>query len=137
MTPDNARHRYGLGGRRQGGQTATMLITNARLPNGPGATPLMDVAIADGRIAAIQPAAGRPGLDLAGALLLPGLVDGHVHLDKTLWGLPWRPNSGAANVQGRIANEREHRATLPPIWSRWTPKPPPRRWQIARRGGWS
>lgn len=91
-----------------------MILANARLPG----SDLMDITLSEGRIAAIAPAAGREGLDLAGALLLPALVDGHVHLDKTLWGLPWRPNSGAANVQGRIANEREHRKALPPVAER-------------------
>lgn len=95
-----------------------MLLTNARLPHGSAATGPVDVAIAHGRIAAITPAAGRPGLDLAGALLLPSLVDGHVHLDKTVWGLPWRPNSGAATVRERIENERLVRAVLPPVAER-------------------
>lgn len=89
-----------------------MLLTNARIA---GTAGLLDLAITDGRIAAITPAAGRPGRDLGGALLLPGLVDGHVHLDKTLWGLPWRPNSGAATVRERVENERLHRAALPPV----------------------
>jgi cytosine deaminase len=92
-----------------------MLLANARLPHCP--TPV-DVAIEHGRIAAITPAAGRPGLDLGGALLLPSFVDGHVHLDKTLWGLPWRPNSGAPTVRERIEFERTHRRTLPPVSER-------------------
>lgn len=92
-----------------------MLLANARLPHVPAP---VDVAIARGRIAAIAPAAGRPGLDLHGALLLPAFVDGHVHLDKTLWGLPWRPNSGAATVRERIEYERLHRAALPPVQER-------------------
>ncbi len=92
-----------------------MLLANARLPHTPAP---VDVAIAHGRIAAITPAAGRPGLDLGGALLLPSFVDGHVHLDKTLWGLPWRPNSGAPTVRERIENERTHRRTLPPVQQR-------------------
>jgi cytosine/adenosine deaminase-related metal-dependent hydrolase len=29
-----------------------------------------------------------PILDIRGDLVLPGLVDGHMHLDKTLMGLP-------------------------------------------------
>jgi len=92
-----------------------MLLANARLPHSPAP---VDIAIAHGRIAAITPAAGRPGLDLGGALLLPSFVDGHVHLDKTLWGLPWRPNSGAPTVRERIENERIHRRTLPPVQQR-------------------
>ena len=111
-------HQTVLGAQQREGQTATMLLTNARLPHGSAATGPVDVAIAHGRIAAITPAAGRPGHDLAGALLLPSLVDGHVHLDKTVWGLPWRPNSGAATVRERIENERLARASLPPVAER-------------------
>ncbi len=96
-----------------------MLMTNARLPDATGTPGAVDVAISHGRIEAITPAAGRTGgIDLGGALLLPALVDGHVHLDKTLWGLPWRPNSGAANVRGRVENERRHRRDLPPVQQR-------------------
>lgn len=92
-----------------------MIISNARIDG----TGLVDISIAAGRIAAIAPAAGRPGaVDLGGALVLPGLVDGHVHLDKTLWGMGWRPNSGAADVRGRIENERVHRRSLPPVAER-------------------
>lgn len=45
----------------------------------------LDVAIDRGRIAAIGPAlaADGPQLDLAGRLLAPGLVETHIHLDKT------------------------------------------------------
>lgn len=91
-----------------------MHLLNARHPDGR----MLDVAIADGMIAALTPAGSHldgqpPGAhDLRGALLLPALVDGHVHLDKTLMGMPWRPNSGAADVAGRIANERAVRGGL-------------------------
>ncbi|MGA2129199.1 MAG: amidohydrolase family protein [Xanthobacteraceae bacterium] len=45
----------------------------------------LDVAIDRGRIAAIGPAlsADGPQIDLAGRLLAPGLVETHIHLDKT------------------------------------------------------
>jgi cytosine deaminase len=100
-----------------------MRLTNARHPDGR----LLDVTIEDGRIAAFDPAGSAPRAepdenadepppiishDLAGALLLPALVDGHVHLDKTLMGMGWRPNSGAPNVAGRIENERTVRGGL-------------------------
>ena len=87
-------------------------ITDARLMDGRR----VDIALADGRIAAIAPHAGAPGeTHLAGALLLPGLVEGHVHLDKTMMGMPWRPHAAAPNVQGRIEYERTHRAALGPV----------------------
>lgn len=86
-----------------------MNFTNAHDPTGRA----IDITVADGRIATItehDPA--MTGHDLGGRLVLPALVDGHVHLDKTVMGLPWRPNSGAANVQGRIENERSVRHDL-------------------------
>lgn len=87
-------------------------ITDARLADGTR----VDIAIEGGRIASITPHAGQPGpTHLAGALLLPGLVEGHVHLDKTMMGLPWRAHAAAPNVQGRIEYERTHRAALGPV----------------------
>lgn len=89
-----------------------MLITNAVLPDGTK----RHIDIKGGRIAALLPVdAAVPTqadvLDVAGALLLPPLVDGHIHLDKTLLGLPWLPNQAAGNkVADRIEAERKVRA---------------------------
>ena len=89
-----------------------MLIANALLADGTK----RHIDVAGGRIAALLPAsatvpAGDEVLDLAGALLLPPLVDGHIHLDKTLLGLPWTPNQAAGNkVTDRIEAERKVRA---------------------------
>jgi cytosine deaminase len=46
-------------------------------------------------------------------LELPGFVDGHCHLDKTLWGMPWRPHVAGVTVADRIAAERAVRGSLP------------------------
>lgn len=89
-----------------------MLIANAVLADGTK----RHIDVKGGRIAALLPAAaGVPAhadvLDVAGALLLPPLVDGHIHLDKTLLGLPWLPNQAAGNrVADRIEAERRVRA---------------------------
>ena len=58
------------------------LVRQARVP---GFETLVDVAVTAGRIAAIAPdiASGAPVLEAAGQLLLPGLVETHIHLDKT------------------------------------------------------
>jgi cytosine/creatinine deaminase len=92
-----------------------MILANARLPQGG----LADVEIADGAIAALH----APGsadraherIDLAGALLLPAFVDGHIHLDKTHWGAPRLPHIEGHSVRQRIAAERveRHRVALP------------------------
>jgi cytosine deaminase len=93
-----------------------MRITDARLPTGA----LADITIAAGRIAAIDPPSGAlADHDARGRLILPALTDGHVHLDKTLWGMPWRPNESGASVRSRIEAERRIRPTLAtPVQSR-------------------
>ena len=59
-------------------------------------------------------ASDGPGerIDLAGALLLPGFVDGHIHLDKTLLGLPFQPHRPGDTVAERITREKELRREL-------------------------
>jgi len=46
-------------------------------------------------------------------ITLPGFVDGHCHLDKSLAGLPWSPHAAEDSVRGKIANERAQRGALP------------------------
>ncbi|MGB5973507.1 MAG: amidohydrolase family protein, partial [Nodosilinea sp.] len=65
-----------------------MQITNTRLPDRDG---LWNLHLSQGKIAAIAPAALGPlpasdsrTLDASARLLIPGLVDGHIHLDKAL-----------------------------------------------------
>lgn len=87
-------------------------LTNARLADGR----LADIRIADGRIAAIDAAAGAapaPGqYDLGARLVLPGFIDGHVHLDKCLLGLPWQPHRPGGSVADRIVIEKALLSTL-------------------------
>ncbi|WP_092002080.1 amidohydrolase family protein [Polaromonas sp. OV174] len=70
----------------------------------------VDVVLHDGRISALLPA-GSAAPELAtlvdgqGQLLLPALVESHVHFDKTLWATPWRPNSAGPTRNHRISNE--------------------------------
>ena len=51
-------------------------------------------------------------IDAAGRLIAPGLVDGHLHLDKTLLGAPWVPHLDGGTVIERIAAEKEIRARM-------------------------
>ena len=93
---------------------STLLLTNARLADGRS----VDVAVTDGTISAITPAgrqtpSGGPAvLDCAGGLLVPSFVEGHIHLDKTLLGLPLIPHRVGPTVLDRIRNEKDLRATL-------------------------
>ncbi|MEV0648427.1 amidohydrolase [Phytomonospora sp. NPDC050363] len=66
-----------------------------------------DIHVRDGRIARIAPGIEAPGAtveDLGGRLVLPGFVDGHAHLDKTLWGGPWVPHSAPPGLMNKIRN---------------------------------
>jgi cytosine deaminase len=74
-----------------------------------------DMLVRDGAIAAIGrdlEAAGAELVDIPDRLVLPGLVDAHCHLDKTLCGGPWVPHSAGEALSDRIANERRRRGEL-------------------------
>jgi cytosine deaminase len=80
-----------------------VILRNATLPDGAR----HDIELKDGRVAALLP----PSHAEPGSLVLPPLIDGHIHLDKTLLGLPWVPNQAAGNrVADRIEAERKVRA---------------------------
>lgn len=89
---------------------AELIVTEVALPDGTTAT----VRCRDGTIAAVTPASAGGGpetmpdatiVDAAGWVLLPRLVDAHVHLDKTLLGSRWFPHREAASLAERIATE--------------------------------
>src|SRR5258705_8671727 len=98
--------------------SADLLLRHAR-PRG-GAP--VDVLVTGGAIARVAAGlaapAGVPVIDGGGGVLLPGLVDAHMHLDKTFWGLSWRPHEAGPTTLERIENERRLR--------REAPAPPPR-----------
>lgn len=86
-----------------------ILLRNLR-PFGADAT---DLLIQNGHIARI--ARGLPaedGLleeDCGGAIMLPGLVEAHTHLDKTLWGMGWREHQAGPALRDKIDTERRLR----------------------------
>ncbi|ASM71335.1 MULTISPECIES: amidohydrolase family protein [Roseobacteraceae] len=92
--------------------TDRLLMKNLRLMGGAP----VDVLIENGRIAQIAAGiAARVGdaVELCdGALALPGLVDAHAHLDKTLWGMPWHPHDQGKSLQQMIDTERALRHEL-------------------------
>src|SRR5215204_6207498 len=74
-----------------------------------------DLLIRDGRIAEIASgvhAQGVEEVDVAGRLVLPGLVEAHCHLDKTLFGGPWVPHSAGDALADRMENDRRRRREL-------------------------
>ncbi len=92
----------------------TLRLTDARLADGRA----VDVEISGAAITAVRPvepvrADGVETLDCGGGLLAPSFVEGHIHLDKTLLGLPLIPHRPGASVADRIRNEKDLRRTLP------------------------
>jgi len=91
-----------------------LVVRNAALPDGRTA---MDIAVRDGRIAAVAPhaelaaARGAIELDALGCLVAPPFVDAHFHMDATLsYGLP-RVNASGTLLEG-IALWGELKPTL-------------------------
>jgi len=90
---------------------SSLLIRNVR----PLGAASVDVLVQGDRVAAIGARLAAPA-DCAmeeggGALLLPGLVEGHTHLDKTMWGMDWYRNEVGTRLIDKIDNERAFRHT--------------------------
>jgi cytosine deaminase len=97
------------------------VFTNARLVDGR----LVDIAVDSGRIAAIEPAgaaiASSASVDIAGALLVPGFVEGHIHLDTSFYGdkwIPHRPCTNGFDVHERVTFQAENMANAAPMAER-------------------
>jgi cytosine/creatinine deaminase len=102
-------------------------LTTCRLADGR----LVDIGIAGGKIAAVGEGAAAssnsaPELDIAGDLVLPGLVDGHMHLDKTLTGLPWDGARGGPDPDEPHRDRQDNPPAPADIDRRASWKPDPR-----------
>lgn len=82
----------------------------------PYAGAVTDILIEDGRIARIAPRIDAPPGALVedgkSEIVLPGLVEAHTHLDKTMWGMPWYKNEVGPRLIDRIDNERRNRRAM-------------------------
>ncbi|CAE6689588.1 amidohydrolase family protein [Paraburkholderia nemoris] len=82
----------------------------------------LNLAVREGRFAAIGPERpaidGAEVVDLAGHLVLPGFVDGHIHLDKSFVGDRWRPHRHVTSLRERLAIEKQELASAGPIVER-------------------
>ena len=90
-----------------------LLLRNVR----PMAGPAVDVLAEGGVIrrigAGLASSTGALVVDGRGGILLPAFVDAHMHLDKTFWGLPWRPHEAGPTTRERIDTERRLRRERP------------------------
>lgn len=88
-----------------------ILLRNLR-PMGGAA---VDMRITGGKIDEIAPslqADELPVEECKGAIAIPGLVEAHTHLDKTVMGLGWYENAVGTELRAMIDNERAERHRL-------------------------
>lgn len=97
---------------------ADSLFANARFADGSRGNML----VRGGRIAAIESPDHRPAgadiVDLDNALVVPGFVEGHIHLDTSFYGDTWRPHKPCTNgfdVHERVAFQAENLAVAAPM----------------------
>jgi cytosine deaminase len=97
------------------------LFTQVKLADGS----LNDIGVAGGRIVSITPVGSVTGapatIDLGGALLVPGFVEGHIHLDTSFFGDKWIPHKPCTNgfdVHERVAFQAENLAQAAPMAER-------------------
>jgi cytosine deaminase len=93
-------------------ETGELVLRGGR-PWGSGAE--ADILVRAGVIERIEPDIEAPDaeeFDVSGRLVLPGLVEAHCHLDKTLYGGRWVPHSAGEALADRIATERRERGPL-------------------------
>ena len=88
--------------------TADLLIRNVR-PMG-GAP--VNLVIRDGRFSAAGGERPAQEIDATGHIALPGLVEAHTHLDKTLIGMDWFENSVGPTRNDRILADRKAKREL-------------------------
>lgn len=94
---------------------APCLFRNALLKDGRTS----DLAVSDGQF--VDPAslaASADSIDLAGLLVLPALVEGHIHLDKSFVGDDWRPHRPANGLGERLGIEKRLLADALPTTDR-------------------
>ncbi|SCX32468.1 amidohydrolase family protein [Agrobacterium rosae] len=98
--------------------TDKTVFTNAKMADGL----LRDIHVEAGRITSIE-AVGSDRvsasvIDIAGDLLVPGFVEGHIHLDTSFYGDTWMPHRPCTNgfdVHERVAFQAENMAVAAPI----------------------
>jgi cytosine/creatinine deaminase len=94
------------------------LFINARFDDGTR----RGLAVSDGRIIAITGADARleanETIDLCNALIVPGFVEGHIHLDTSFYGDAWKPHKPCTNgfdVHERVTFQAQNMAEAAPM----------------------
>ncbi|MET4801134.1 amidohydrolase family protein [Bradyrhizobium sp. LB11.1] len=95
------------------------LFTGAKLADGH----LYDIAVSKGRIISLSVAGaarvyGATIIDVAGARVVPGFVEAHIHLDTSFYGDEWRPHkpcTSGFDVHERVAFQAQNLAEAAPL----------------------
>lgn len=94
------------------------VFTNAKLADGL----LSDISVESGQITSIEAAgsdtASASVVDIGGDMLVPGFVEGHIHLDTSFYGDTWMPHRPCTNgfdVHERVAFQAENMAIAAPM----------------------
>lgn len=94
------------------------VLLGAKLADGS----MKDIGVSSGRIVSIEPAGAAPAaketIDLGGVLIVPGFVEGHIHLDTSFYGdrwIPHRPCTNGFDVHERVAFQTENMAKAAPM----------------------
>jgi cytosine deaminase len=82
-----------------------------------------DIGVTAGRISIIGPtgtiaAVAHERIDLAGKLVVPGFVEGHIHLDTSFYGdkwIPHKPCTDGFDVHERVAFQHQNMALAAPM----------------------
>ena len=98
--------------------TIETLFTRAKLADGS----LKDIRVTDGRIVSITETGASVSaselIDLEGALVVPGFVEGHIHLDTSFYGDAWishKPCTNGFDVHERVAFQAQNMAQAAPM----------------------
>lgn len=80
-----------------------------------GARRAVDLTVVDGRITDAPAPEGAEVIDGGGRIVLPALVDAHIHPDKTTWGGDWESRKPADGIADYAAQDvdlfhRQHRS---------------------------
>jgi cytosine deaminase len=84
---------------------------------------IVSIGVRGGRIAEISatPLRAAREIDVGGQLLVPGFVEGHIHLDTSFYGDAWqphRPNTNGFDVRERVAFQAENLKRAAPMAER-------------------
>jgi cytosine deaminase len=90
-----------------------LIVRNARLAGAPDAPPV-DIGVADGKIVAVQPGlrAETPSYDADGRLTCGGLVETHIHLEKSRIADRCAPESGRQPMAMERVSAIKHTFTV-------------------------